>query len=452
MARPSHQWDTSGVKHMKIEEEQTLPSNLPAILQAMEVERYVEELKSFKLEEVGSKAWMEQHRVIEKLNLQAHQNAMTNSDEYVMEAFLTFNKLHVLIHDLLVIEAWKTHVYPLLVDDLAGKNNMRLYFILYHEATVVNLFEVFFYYKHVCESVGEKMIELADYIARKLARLNDPSYNFRECDISTLSPTGASATPEDASAAAKQLAANLESRKPAEELQQHWTEIEFRTSIACVGLARFLSEHAEVLPLSTVSRITDTHDYLMMIIPLIENPPWTRRLDNGKWQKLIDQKWQYVVPIDLLKITKLEGQPWIALYQLLGKEVFRERYYLNSFRKGQLLRVRKYINDLVLDQLPFLADVQRYMDELAITNVPEPSSLSGQNVFLFQQVATLRESIVKGKNFAEIAEYQKREVFTMTDRDDKDLFAMAELYSDDAIEQVLDGGLSLNDTTEDGKE
>jgi len=438
MARPSHQWDISGVKHMKIEDEQTVPSNLPIILHAMDVERYVEELKSFTLEEVGSKAWMEQHRILEKLNLQAHQNALTNSDEYVMEAFLTFNKLPVLIHDLLLIEAWKTHVYPLLVDELAGKNNMRLYFILYHEATVVNLFEVFFYYKHVCESIGEKMLEMADYIARKLARLNDPTYNFRDCDLTATGPSGAG---DDPAAAAKSYAAQLEARTPIDELTQHWKQIEFRTSIACVGLARFLSEYADVLPLSTISRITDTHDYLMMLIPLIENPPWTRRLENKKWQKLIDQKWQIVAPIDLLKITKLEGQPWIAVYQLLAKEVFRERYHLNSFRKGQLLRIRKYINDLVLDQLPFLADIQRYMDELAITNGPEPNSLNNQNVFLFQQVATVKESIVKGKQFPQVAAYQKEHVFTMTDRDDKDLLAMAELYSDDAIEQVLEGGL-----------
>jgi len=105
--------------------------------------------------------------------------------------------------------------------------------------------------------------------------------------------------------------------------------------------------------LSVLSRITDTHDYLMLIIPLIENPPWTRRLDKGKWQKLIDLKWTNVPPIDLLKVTKLEGQPWITLYHLIAKTIFRERYHLNTFRKGQLLRVRKYINEMMLDQLPF---------------------------------------------------------------------------------------------------
>jgi hypothetical protein len=32
-----------------------------------------------------------------------------------------------------------------------GWDNLRLYFVLYHEATLVNLFEVFFYYNHCIE-------------------------------------------------------------------------------------------------------------------------------------------------------------------------------------------------------------------------------------------------------------------------------------------------------------
>ena len=59
-------------------------------------------------------------------------------------------------------------------------------------------------------------------------------------------------------------------------------------------------------------------------------------LTIGKWQKLVDFRWEEVKPIDLLKITKLEGQPWISLYHLMAKQVFRERYHINSFRKGQV--------------------------------------------------------------------------------------------------------------------
>ena len=191
------------------------------------------------------------------------------------------------------------------------------------------------------------------------------------------------------------------------------------------------------MPLSVVSRITDTHDMLILLVPLIENPPWTRRLGTGKWQKLIDQKWKEVAPIDLMTVTKLEGQPWLGLYHLLAKETFRERYHLNSFRKNQVLRVRKYINEVILDQLPFLADIQRYMDELAVTEVPEPVS-AGNSVFLFQQVAVAREVLLKGKNWDDVANYQMENIFTMTDKNDKDLKKMSDLYADDLAEGVLD--------------
>jgi hypothetical protein len=93
----------------------------------------------------------------------------------------------------------------------------------------------------------------------------------------------------------------------------------------------------------------------------------------------------------------------------------------------------------MLDQLPFLADIQRYMDELTVMNVPDANSLTGAsgNVFLFQQVAPLYDTILKGKNFQSIANEQKESVFVMTDKNDKDLLSMAELYSDDSIEHVF---------------
>jgi hypothetical protein len=398
MSAPAHQWDISAKKHMTIENSDDI-YDLPTVIDPSEAERCVEGLVKFNIEDIGSSKWVDQHLKIEKLNLQAHQSAMTNSDEYVIEALLTFGKLEVLIHDLLVIEAWKENVFSKLKSRVAGRNSIRVYFILYHEATVVNLLEVLLYHKHVCEAGGEKMLEIVDYVARKLARLNS-GYDFSAHDCN-------SSGSKDFDA--KEYAAELEQRTPEDDLTRHLTEIEFRVCISSCSLARFLCEHADSMPLSVVSRITDTHDILILLVPLIENPPWTRRSNKGKWQKLIDQKWSDVAPIDLMKVTKLEGQPWLGLYHLLAKEVFRERYHLNSFRKSQVLRVRKYINEVILDQLPFLADIQRYMDELSLTDVPEPHN-STNSVFLFQQVAIQRESLLKGKNCDNMADYQMENI------------------------------------------
>lgn len=428
----AHQWDISGPRHMKIEETDDSPNagiNLPFIVDPFEAERIVESLETFEINEVGSSKWLNQHKNIERLNLQSHQSASSNSDEFILESILTFDKIGVLIQDLILIEAWKEFVFPNLIDSLAGKNNMRLYFILYHEATLINLLEVLFYHKHVCESGGEKMIEVVDYLGRKLVKLNSMAEDFREKNLFK--------EREYDGLSAKEFAAKLESKSPKEELLDHLMEIEFRVCISAVSVARFVCEHADVLSLSTISRITDTHDFLILIIPLIENPPWTRRTQNGKWQKLIEFKWKEVQPIDLLKITKTEGQPWLAIYHLLAKSEFRERYHLNTFRKNQLLRIRKYLNEIMLDQLPFLADIQRYMDELSLTEVPEPNSLASNNhVFLFQQVATIREGFIKNKNWLEIAETQIKCVFTMQDKNDQDIFSMADLYSNEFSENI----------------
>lgn len=434
-APPSHKWEAP-VQHMKITDEIPLSSlSLPAVLDATTAERFVEQLRTFRIEDVGNSEWLSQHERLEKLNLQAHQSAMTNSDEYVLEAILTFNKLQVLVDDLLTIEAWKDFVYPKLVNDIAGKNSMRVYFILYHEATILNLFEVLLYHKHIAAAIGENMIELIDYVVRKLTKLNG-GYTFRERETSL----GSSSV--DRSTVSDYVSAAVEAKSdPLDELAQYHSDIEFRVCVSACACARLICEHADDIPLSAISRITDTHDLLVLIIPLIENPPWTRRLSNGKWQKMVDFKWQDVRPIDLMTLTKLEGQPWLALYHMLAKEAFREKYHLNTFRKSQLLRVRKYINDVLLDQLPILADIQRYMDELAIVDVPDQSSAG--SVFLFQQVSVMRESLLKNKNWADVAAHQLQHVFTMTDRTDTDLRKLADMYADDSVSGLYDGTAGL---------
>ena len=93
----------------------------------------------------------------------------------------------------------------------------------------------------------------------------------------------------------------------------------------------------------------------------------------------------------------------------------------------------------MLDQMPILADMQRYMDELQLTEVPEPQSVQ-DNVFMFQQVAVAREKATKGKNWNEISTKALKDIFTMTDKDDEDLKRIANVYTDfgDEGEEALD--------------
>lgn len=140
---------------------------------------------------------------------------------------------------------------------------------------------------------------------------------------------------------------------------------------------------------------------------------------QGTWQKYQEGKWQEVDPTDLLRLTKHEGQPWLVLFNLmvlLAVVLFvsvclcvcmcvwegvcgicaygicvlvsvcvsrlciaahtqcdaecRKRYHFHSARKTGVLRVRKYLNEILLDQLPVLADVQVRCQCLCLLNSP----------------------------------------------------------------------------------
>lgn len=244
---------------------------------------------------------------------------------------------------------------------------------------------------------------------------------------------------------ATELSEQIKNRSSLDSMMENKLETEFKTAVAATALARYLCEYIEALPLSAQTRILDTHDYLVMMVPLIDEPPWTRRRtetdkkenNNMIWEKYINNSWETVQPGDLLQITKCEAQCWLAMFHLTCSKTCRAQYGLNTFRKEQLLRLRKFLNDLMLDQLPVLAEVMRYMDELALMNVPESSTGQG-SALLMQQVSLVRESIIKGKEWGKVAKVQYEEIFSnMTDATDNLLRNISDIYSMDGIENVI---------------
>lgn len=53
----------------------------------------MEHLEPTVIEKYGGKAWLKQHNTIQRLNMQAHINAVMRGDEYVMESMSTFDKV-----------------------------------------------------------------------------------------------------------------------------------------------------------------------------------------------------------------------------------------------------------------------------------------------------------------------------------------------------------------------
>ena len=257
---------------------------------------------------------------------------------------------------------------------------------------------------------------------------------------------------------ATELTQRIQNRSPTEEIVDLLFDTEFKTAVATTSLARYLCEHIEFLALGAQTRILDTHDFLVMMVPLIEEPPWTRRRKVSKqnnivWEKLMgdNYEWKEVPPSDLLQITKCEAQCWLAIFHLICNDTCRKRYYLNVFRKEQLLRLRKYLNDVMLDQLPVLADVMRYMDELSFMNVPESGGSTGQgSAFLMQQIAILRDSLIRGRVWKDVSRRQFDEIFSkVTDSTDEELRLIADIYTENNfVESFVGNRTSIEDLYE----
>lgn len=95
------------------------------------------------------------------------------SCQVVQGSFLYFVDAAVLLFQRAVRLYFQVILPRLLETERAasGKCTMRIYFVLYYEATLANFLEIVMFHGHVCEQAGDLLIELVDYCARKMTML-----------------------------------------------------------------------------------------------------------------------------------------------------------------------------------------------------------------------------------------------------------------------------------------
>ena len=49
------------------------------------------------------------------------------------------------------------------------------------------------------------------------------------------------------------------------------------------------------------------------------------------------------------KLTKIEAQVWLTIYNMFMTNASSRKYEMTNFRKQNLLRLRKYLNETLLD-------------------------------------------------------------------------------------------------------
>jgi len=166
--------------------------------------------------------------------------------------------------------------------------------------------------------------------------------------------------------------------------------IHFDISIKAISIVRYITDHLSGLPLSVTTRLLNTHDLPCVLVELLQNTPWTKTGEKGELLKYDNGRWGEVAPSNRLKLTKTEGQVWLSLYHLLLHPDCQQKYEFNSHNKSVILKLRRYLSEPLLEQLPPLADLQRYLEQLSLMDPPV-----GRRDLILEQVPAIYENLMK---------------------------------------------------------
>lgn len=62
----------------------------------------------------------------------------------------------------------------------------------------------------------------------------------------------------------------------------------------------------------------EANDIPCVLVPLIELKPWLRKNVKGETEKFEDQKWAVVPVSESNKVSKIEAQIWLTIYNMFA--------------------------------------------------------------------------------------------------------------------------------------
>jgi len=218
------------------------------------------------------------------------------------------------------------------------------------------------------------------------------------------------------------------------ELKRQHSEIQFSIAIISISIIRFISDNLSTLNVPIVHQMMEVNDIPCILIPLLEAKPWERKNSKGQTEVFEDQRWQ--VKKDSSTVSKVEAQIWLTIFSMFMCQDTQRKYEITTFRKSNLLRLRKFMNEILLDQIPVLSQMLRALEEMSMM---QEQTMASSNPFIVQVLPEIRDSILNGKNWGEIAEYQKKHYFNISESDAKEeMKGIMNLYSNEMLDDFLE--------------
>ncbi|XP_059608288.1 zinc finger MYND domain-containing protein 10 homolog [Phlebotomus argentipes] len=332
-----------------------------------EVEYHVKSLRKYQISDIGKTAWFEYHEILVKIHQQSILEASQSREEVLKDALLLEGKCKTLVYNAYVILVWRHKILPELLIRAHPQSSFIFYTIFFHEATTVGLLETLLFHPDACEALEETSLDLIDYCLQAIIQLIPLAQeNHADCEEA------------DASSVA-------------EEVEKHRKSLQLSIGIRCLTILSFLVDNLDRICLSAVTRLLDIHDTPCVLSEILHLRPWMRR-QGHTFQHFINDRWQSVAGEEISRVTKSEAHTWFCLRELLLNPRLFASYHVNNFRQTEISKVQGLLNDVLLDQLPPLADLKHFLVTFSVAKNPETQQRDKK--LLLEELPQIRETLL----------------------------------------------------------
>jgi predicted Zn-ribbon and HTH transcriptional regulator len=401
---------------------------LSDVMTNMEAEEIISrQLREINLENYGSEEFIKQHVTLERLNMQAVKNALLGGEDFILENFVTFEKIKNLVQELFTAFNFKNYIYPKIKNKICDMASCKVYILLYHEAVIINLLENFFFHVTACLELEDYIIDIIEYCYNKISRVvNNKDKRY----FNNIGP---------------QININdikNDNQSSVEEMEIKNEEIEFYISMACISIMRYITDHLLQLPFPVRNHVMNVKDVPLLLVAVMETKPWVKEINSTQKDKekdiyIFENNHWVKHGNNNTKLPKLEAQVWISIFNLFMNSDNNKKYEITEFRKNNLLRIRKYMNESLYDQIPPLQQLFRALEEMSLMQY---NSTGSNNPFVVEIIPLLYNKKIKESEIIRISELIQNKFFSKLTSDQlkKEMDLISEVYSMGNMEYFME--------------
>ena len=180
--------------------------------------------------------------------MQEMKNILTGGEDIIMTQFIDNDKLKLLIKELYIINTFKEKIYPNIKEKIINLCSIKSYFILYHEAVLVNLIENFLYSITACQAAEDYLVDVIEYSYKMISKyisykMKNPDDTLNYGNNSLNNNINEELTLEEK---IKKINEQVKDKKnDIKEMDNKYKEIEFQIAMSCINILRYISDHLE---------------------------------------------------------------------------------------------------------------------------------------------------------------------------------------------------------------